>query len=329
MTKYSALYIEEEAASHPHGRTLIGRFADRPVIFVASHGEVFYRAHQDFQAQKRRPALVAAVARPPFLYRAPSYVAGAGDVPVFYTDQLRNCRYNCDYCFLQGMHPSGHTLVFVNTEEYRAAAASRAASERIWLSISYLTDIAAFEATLPLVGEWITFARSTPKATIEIRTKGATPSWIDAEPVDNVVLVWTLSPRAVVTRYEGGTAPLEQRLQAARHAAERGWRVRIAVDPVVLVPGWRAAYASMLDHVFSVLDAQAIEAATYGVFRMGRDYLHRIAAARADSPIVHHPFHRSGRLMTYSPAEIDAVHRFVGAELARRLPSEKVAFVHG
>ncbi|MFW5689774.1 MAG: radical SAM protein, partial [Spirochaetota bacterium] len=298
-----------------------------PIVPVASHMEVFARGRQDFQTQKRAPALIAATAREPFLYPAPTRVCGVTDRPVYYSDQLRNCVYNCDYCFLQGMHPSGHTMVFVNSEDVHAAA--RRIESPFWLSVSYLTDIVAFEETLPLVGQWLDVARTTPQMTLEIRTKGEAASIVRDEPVANAVLIWTLSPPLVADRYERGCASFQNRLRAARTAVDRGWRVRIAVDPVIITPGWREAYASMLDETFARLPAASVEAATYGVFRMGPDFMSRIAAARADSPILHHPFERTKALVTYHAGEIDAVREVVGTRLHDALGPDAVTFVHG
>jgi len=326
---YRNLYIERAAAGHPNGQALLERHGSRPVVWIDSYSEVFYRAGQDFQEQKRAPALVAALADGPLLYEAPTRVCGVHDMPVFYNDQLRNCVYNCDYCFLQGMHPSGHTLVFVNSEAFHEAAARRAKDGPFWLSISYLTDILAFEPVLPIVSEWVAFARRTPEVTVEIRTKGEAPDFVRGDPVANVVLIWSLSPPAVAGRYERGCASFENRVLAARTAAERGWRVRIAVDPVILHPGWATNYAEMLSALSARVEPESVEAATYGVFRVGADFMGRMSAARADSPILHHPFDRADRVSTYSAREIDAIHQAVGGPLREWLGPQKLTFVHG
>lgn len=328
MPTYSALYVERRALDHPHGAALAERFADRRCIEIDSYAEVFARPGQDVRTQKERPALIAAVGSPPFLYDAPSRVSGAPGLPVRYNAQLRNCVYDCDYCFLQGMHPSGHSLVFVNSDDFHRAAVDRAGDGAYWLSVSYLSDILGFERVLPLASEWIDVARGCNDITLEIRTKGDESLLPPTDPPRNVVLVWTLSPHHVARRFERRTAGLEHRLRAIAEAARRGWRVRLAVDPVLLVPGWTRAYGEMLSQLRRRIPARAIEAATYGVFRMGPDHLRRIAAARADSSVVHHPFVRAGGLVSYREDEIDAVHRLVGAPLREWLGEANVGFVH-
>ncbi len=333
MPSYRSLYVEASAAATTVGRSLIDQFADRPVVEVNSYHEVFSRPSASFQAQKRAPSLIAAVASPPYLYEAPSRVcarpgARPDELPVMYNDQLRNCVYNCDYCFLQGMHPCGHTLVFVNSEDYHDAAADRAKSGPYWLSVSYLSDILAFEPVLPLVRGWLDFAREHPKVTVEVRTKGEAPPLLRSEPAENFVFTWTLSPRLVAARHERGCASPANRLTAIRAAIERGWRVRLAFDPVILVPGWKDAYGELIEETFTVVPAAAIEAATYGVFRVGLDHANRMIAARSDTPVLHHPFVSAHGMLTYNEHEIEAIHRTVGSSLTSYLGADRVAFVH-
>lgn len=336
MPSYRSLYVEALAADTTVGRSLVDQFADRPVVEITSYHEVFSRPSQSVQAQKRAPSLIAAVASPPFLNEAPARVCarpGAGpgsadELPVMYNDQLRNCVYNCDYCFLQGMHPCGHTLVFVNSEDYHDAAADRAKGGPYWLSVSYLSDIVAFEPVLPLVRGWLDFAREHPNVTVEVRTKGTASSLLRNEPAKNVVFTWTLSPPLVAARHEHGCASLASRLIAIRAAIERGWRVRLAFDPVILLPGWQAAYDELIAEVFTAVPQRAIEAATYGVFRVGLDHANRMIAARSDTPVLHHPFVRAHGMLTYHEQEIEAVHRTVGRALTSHLGADRVSFVH-
>ncbi len=329
MKHYNALYIEKGAKEYAHGRRLLSLFRDHPVIELDHYGEFFHRPGQDFQAQKAAPALIAAVASPPFLYEATERVAGASETPVFYTDQLRNCVYNCEYCFLQGMHASGHSLVFVNTSDFHRAAERQATMRETWLSISYLSDILAFEEILPLVSEWISFSKDHPDVTVEVRTKGEASRLVRSAAASRFVLVWSLSPPLIASRHERGCASFQNRLFAMETAIRNGWRVRIAVDPVLLVPGWREAYGQMIHTLFHRIPPEKIESATYGVFRMGSDFMGRITPQRRDSALLHHPFRRDGGLVTYREEEIQAVHEAVGRLLRDRLGDEKVVFIHG
>ncbi len=85
----------------------------------------------------------------------------------------------------------------------------------------------------------------------------------------------------------------------------------------------------MISTLFHRIPADSIEAVSYGVFRMGADFMGRMTQARGDSAILHHPFTGDDGLITYSTEEIAAVHRIVGRTLTERLGTERVTFVHG
>ncbi|MFP4549710.1 MAG: radical SAM protein [Spirochaetales bacterium] len=327
--RFERIYVERDAADHPEAKRIVSLFTEASIVLVDYYGEVFHRRRQSFQLEKRNPALILAVARGQLLYEATSRIAERSSTPTYYTDQLRNCPFNCDYCFLQGMHQSGYPLVFVNSEDYLKTAHERSLEGPCHLTVSFLTDALAFEPLIPSVATWVAFANDHPSMTIEVRTKSRYASLLPLPPVNgNVLVTWTLSPEEVTKRYERGAATLEQRLAALEYAAKKGWRVGIAIDPVLLVREWRSAYQQLLSRL-ETLELDVIESVSYGVFRMNHSFLETMQAARGDTPILHHPFTREGSLRTYTSAEIDAIRSLMEPKLIRLFGPERVAFIHG
>jgi spore photoproduct lyase len=329
MNRYRVLYVEQGAFDYPATQRIIGGAQGAPVITINNYGEVFNRSRQDFQSQKRWPALIIGVSRGPFLHEAGERISSSAE-RAYYSDQLRNCLFNCDYCFLQGMHRSAHTLLFVNSADYHAAARAVSSDAPILLNVSFLSDMVAFERTLPLLSEWSACAVECPNLTVEVRTKGGSlPSARKLPVVPNMVFTWTLSPEKIIRRHERGTASLGNRLRAIGKATEAGRRVQIAIDPILLVEKWKEHYEGLIRTAFEQLNPASIEAVSYGVFRMSTDYLDRIRRDRADTELLHHPFRRSDGLATYSPDEVASAREFVGQLLHRYMGSRKVRFVHG
>jgi len=226
------------------------------------------------------------------------------------------------------MHQSGYPLVCVNTEDYLQAAHAQSLQGAYYLTVSFLTDALAYEPLIPTVAAWVGFAGRHQSVTVEVRTKSDYIALLPESPLSNVVLTWTLSPERVANRYERGTSTLLERLTAMETAASRGWRVRAAIDPVVLIPEWREAYGALVERL-GALDPGVIEAASYGVFRMNNGFLDSMQRARGDSPILHHPFSHSGSLSTYSAQEIEAIREHLEPPLIERFGPERVSFVHG
>jgi len=197
LPRFSHIYYEDAARAFPITDAILARYAHLPQTNIARYQEIFNRNRQHFQIQKRAQALVLAVSHHQLLYSAGARVKSFGHTNVSYTDQIRNCIYNCSYCFLQGMHQSAHCLLFVNEHDYHLKALRALEREKtLTISISYLSDLLAVEHLVPLCRSWIELACDHPHLTIEIRTKSNNFDVLrDIAPVDNVMLVWSLTPR--------------------------------------------------------------------------------------------------------------------------------------
>ena len=330
------VYVEAGARKYPDTSRILEKLGDIPVQEIGHYKDVFNRPGQHFQVQKHSPALILAVERETLLYDGKFRVASWGSqLPLYYNAPVRNCVYNCDYCFLQGMHTSGHLVVFVNIQDFFDAARDRAEHGPIFLSISYLTDLLAMEPLIPICERWIRFAEEQPNLTIEIRTKSDLFRVLrHMEAPENTVLSFSLSPDRIARRYERGCAPLHGRVLAAREALRAGWRVRLCIDPMVRTEGWKTLYSRFIADVFSRLPVDAIEEISFGVVRLAPDFLKRIHNMRHDSDMLHYPFVTEtgsdyGTVATYPEAARNEMKAALEQELLRFVPPEKIHFVHG
>lgn len=326
----SHIYIEEGAQGYPDTRRLLSLFPDAVRIPVADYKEVFNRPNQRFQLQKRSNKLILAVKKENFLYRGSERINSFGDRRLYYNSLIRNCLYNCDYCFLQGMHPSAYLVVFVNGEDFFAATDRRLEQGPLYLSISYLTDLLGFEGLIPFCRRWIEFAHRRPELTVEIRTKSDNFRAIrDLEPAENVVLSWTMSPEGVAASYERGTASFKNRLFAARAAADAGWRLRICFDPLLKVKGWRRMYAECVSELFKRVPSSSIEGFSVGVLRMSSSYLKEMRSGGQRSELLYGGLRVEEGLATYPPDEAVEMQEFVADEIGQFADRSRVSFVGG
>jgi spore photoproduct lyase len=309
--KFSHLYIERAALDYPDTQALLGRFPRAQRIVIDRYGEIINRSHQEWRLQKQTQKMVLAVRRESLIYPMPDIVQAVGDTPAFYNTPIINCLYDCSYCYLQGMYSSANIVVFVNTADFLAAA--RAEADRhgaIYLSLSYDTDLLGFEGILPLTARWIDFARHESRVTVEVRTKSAGFGRLaHLEPVPNAILAWTVSPTETVRSHEQLTASLEARLDAARAAIERGWRVRLVFDPVLWSSDWRERYEGLMKTVAAAVPLDQIEDATVGVFRMNGDFFKRFKKVRPEAAATLGPLGGTQSNVVSYPAALEAEMR--------------------
>jgi len=327
---FSHIYVEEGAFGYEDTKRVLSLFPRAELIPIDDYKEVFSRPNQHFQLQKSDNKLILAVKKESFLYRGSERINSFGDRYLHYNSLIRNCLYNCDYCFLQGMHPSAYIVVYVNGEDFFAATDAHLAREPLYLSISYLTDLLGFEGLLPFCRRWIEFARDRPTLTVEVRTKSDNYRAIrDLEPIPNAILSWTMSPQSIAARYEGGTASFKNRLFAMRSAVEDGWRVRICFDPLIRVEGWERAYSEGIEEIFERIAADSIEEFSVGVLRMSSSYLKSMKASGRGSDILYYPFEVADGAASYPPEIEREMQEFVRGQIGRFTESSRVKFVGG
>ena len=297
LPDFSHIYVEEGAENFPMTDDILKRLPSAEAVSVQDYKSVFNRSGQDFQAQKKSMKLILAVKKDGFLYEATDVVQDAGYRNFMYTTPILNCLYNCRYCFLQGMYPSANLVVFVNESDFFSAAET-AVNERsvkdepLLLSVSYSTDLLAFENIVPWTRKWMDFCESNTDIVIEVRTKSALFSAIkDENPSEQVLLAWTLSPESVSETYEWDAPPLDRRIKAVKQAIEKGWKVDVTV----------------------------------GTFRMGKDFFKRARKRMPPSDVYYQNYEERNGVISLPESESAAVADKIKGQLADFLSDDRIA----
>lgn len=330
LKRFSHVYIEEGAETFPLTKRILERLSHATRVSISNYKDVFARSGQNFQLQKQSPKLILACKKDNHIYRGSMASQDFGYRNFYYNSLLLNCVYNCDYCYLQGMYPSGNMVVFVNEEDFyratRVAIRDRPFPEEpLYLCISYDTDLLAYESVVPYTSRFIEFTRANKDLVIEIRTKSANWRALETiEPSERCILAWTLSPPEVASQYEKLTPSPSLRIQAIKQCLERGWPVRLCFDPVLKIRNWESVYRSFFDDVFKHLPAAKIRDVSLGVFRMNADYFKRMKKQRTDSDILYYPFENSQSFVSYPTEERLEIVETLKAKLMDYLPSEKI-----
>ncbi len=328
---YSHVYVERDAFQYADTNAILRRIDSPSIVEIERYGEIFHRPRQRFQMQKMSQKLILAVDHGKLIYKSDERIESFGEGRIYYNAPIRNCVYNCDYCFLQGMHSSANILIFVNHNDFISAAARQAQiNGSLYLSISYLTDLLAFEGLIPFCRRWIEFVSDNQNVTIEIRTKSDNFRAISSmKPLPNVILVWSLTPSKLAQRYESGAASFHNRVIDIVAAIQSGWRVRLCFDPILLTEGWEEYYASCFRQLARRVEIDRVEKISFGLFRMHPDFLKRMRRDHPAPGIVWHPFIKQGDAIGYDPSIVEDAKRVICNELSRYISSDKLIFANG
>ena len=321
---FSRIYAEREALRHPRAGQILDAFPSSRVVIIDHYKDVFNRSHQSFYLQKHSQALILAVKKGTLIYPGAPFCQDFGNSNFYYTSNIMNCVYDCEYCYLQGMYPSGNLVVFLNLTDTFEEVLKLLEHHPVYLCVSYDTDLLALEGITGFVRDWIIFAKEHPDLKLEIRTKSTAFSRIaDLAPCKNVILAWTLSP-AAAARYEHNTPSPALRLQSALCALHAGWPVRLCFDPLLLLPDAAAMYREFVEEVFSVLPGDKILDLGVGPFRISAEYLKRIRKSRPDCAILSYPFETAGGVASYDRAGMRALTDYVCGLAAKHMDADKI-----
>ncbi len=325
------IYCEKQAFDHTISQAILAKFPNVSIILIDHYKDVFNRSQQSFAHQKNNQALILAKKERNFFYRAAERIISFGEAQLVYTDQIRNCIYDCDYCFLQGMHRSAHLLIFVNEEDFlQAIQTELTTTDAIALSISYLTDLLAFEELYPWHQKWLELAKQHPHLSIESRTKSNNAHILfAANPVPNFILTWSLNPKQIIRTYELGCASFENRIFQLQQALQLGWTVRISIDPIILIPQWKQVYHDFIDLLAQRIDLKKIDAISYGFFRMHPAQLDYMKKDRK-TPLLHYDYKKKNKnYVGYEDAMKRDAQVFIQELLSQYYAPTSLYFVDG
>jgi spore photoproduct lyase len=321
------IYVEE-GLSEGLTAPVLERLPGARPVYIHHFKDVFNRTHQDFQAQKRDTALILAKKTDHFVYPGAPVCQSFGNAHFYYASLAMNCLYDCEYCYLQGMYPGGHMVAFLNLEDYFAAVEALLKAHPVYLCISFDTDLLALEGVLGFGQRWCAFAAKHPDLTIEIRTKGDGAYFLrqmqGTEIPANVILAWTLSPEAVISRFEHRSADLTHRLQGMKTALQMGFHVRACFDPAIWLPDFEEVYGALIRRVFQEIPAEQLTDASIGTFRISQEYLKTMRKNRPGSAIVQRPYQCEGGVAGYGKGVSQRMMGFLKKQLLAFLPEERI-----
>ncbi|MDR3210954.1 MAG: hypothetical protein LBU79_03450 [Planctomycetota bacterium] len=191
----------------------------------------------------------------------------------FALDHARGCAFNplCSYCYLKdpyydGARSSAATNIEAMFTEVRNWI-SQDNLETYVANAGNLSDSLAYESVRPVMGELVELFRSEAEAkgrphTLLLVTKGGLDecaALLERQPCRNVIVSFSVNNPEAQLLHEKGAATTDERLEAAKVLQDKGWRVRIRIDPMILGYDYRG--------VADAVAALAPERVTLGALR--------------------------------------------------------------
>ncbi|CCJ33019.1 MULTISPECIES: SPL family radical SAM protein [Caloramator] len=323
LNSFSHIYVERDVFEYEKTTDILRKVVNGQVIVIDNYKDVFNRPKQDFLLQKKSQKLILAKKRDEFLYKGSELCENFGYKHFFYTSNILNCIYDCEYCYLRGLYNSSNIVIFVNIEDFFRAIDEETKDKKIYVALSYDSDILAFEGLTGFCNDYIDYAKKNKNVLFEIRTKSSNFNFIAKLDIpENVILAWTLLPDDVIKFYENKTPSLDLRLKDIKAAQSKGLRVRLSIEPIIKVRNFEKIYKDFIEKVFKELDKNLIRDINVGAFRMSKEHIKRIRKLNPYSKIFSYKFVNKEGYVSYDDEE--NLREFIISELKKYIEEEKI-----
>lgn len=182
-----------------------------------------------------------------------------------------NCPLNCSYCILQAYFQDRILKVWANQEDLKKEldqAFGRDKNRKFRVGTGEFTDSLALEQLTGYSGDLIDFLNDYPEVVLELKSKVIDLTWMQkAASTRGVLPAWSVNSPDIIRAEEHGASTLEQRLGAAKHCADSGFRVCLHFDPIIHYPGWKKGYSLAVEMILDYLKAENIAYISLGSFR--------------------------------------------------------------
>lgn len=324
LKSFSHIYIEKAAVNYETTRNILKKFKNSTAVYIDNYKDVFNRPKQEYNIQKRTQNLILAVQNTSFLYEGSDMCEDFGEKNFYYSSSILNCMYGCEYCYLRGLYQSGNIVIFVNIDDFINEAIQKSKNKKIYLCISYDSDLLAFENITGFVHKWIAAALQNENLLIEVRSKSTNFKAIkDLNIPDNVIFAWSILPDEVIKEYELRVPSLKERLKSIKSAIDKGVQVRLSVEPIMKITNFKEVYKNFSCEVFDMLDASKIRDINVGTFRVKNEHLKRMRKLNPYSNVFAHKFVKINDYSTYENSS--ELEEYV-AELFKKYVDERKVF---
>jgi len=322
------IYVEKDIICHPRTKRIIERFGNQAKIINCEHyGEVFNLKAQNFRLQKEKPALILAAKKNKLVLPTPEGF-GVGSQDNFYFSHMYNCLYDCRYCFLQGMYPSAHYVLFINYEDFMAEIIQQAEKTTgdCYFFSGYDADSLAYEGVSGFLQTFLPFFAKQPhRVKLECRSKSTNiNAFLEHTPLSNVIIAFSFTPEAVSKEVEHKVPNLAKRIQALHTLANLGWSIGLRFDPLIACQNFTKQYTDLVERILTNLPRECIHSVSIGPLRFPIKMYQKIQSLYPKDKLLAEPFVKRGNVMSYREDIEERMKDIVKGLVIKHLEEEKI-----
>ncbi len=186
------------------------------------------------------------------------------------------CFYCCSYCYLAGTPVTWHSpsvKIFVNLEEIvgRMDRIARRLERPTAFYLGKLQDGLALDGLTAYSTILVPFFAGQKYARQVVLTKCAyVDRLLDLDHGGHTILSWSLNPPDLAGRFEENAPAVDDRLNAMKLCAQKGYPVRVVIMPVIPVDNWRDIYVEFIRKILSEVPIQRLTLGGICIYKNAR-----------------------------------------------------------
>ncbi|HXX35431.1 MAG TPA: hypothetical protein VEM15_13235 [Thermodesulfobacteriota bacterium] len=278
LPQFEKIYLDEKAEKDPVSETILKALPNVPVETVEDKRSLIkqFSSMSDPIGTGKRYLLITH-----FYGRRLKPCPGTSDhicCGYYVINAVTNCPMDCSYCVLQGYLNNPFLTLYTNWDDLLEEIdgfLSRNQPPLPRLGTGELSDSLALESIFPISQFLVDFFSKRPRAILELKTKSANiDSLLHLDHQGKTVVSWSLNPPGRIEKEEMRTAPLKERMDAARKCQEKGYPLGFHFDPILYYEGWEEEYRETVFELFKQIDPGRVAWISLGGFR----YPHQLKA---------------------------------------------------
>jgi len=176
------------------------------------------------------------------------------------------CPFDCTYCYLQSYTSNPYLTIYTNIEDL-IDELNEEVTTPIRIGTGEYIDSLGLEHILKFNEYYVEKILANENITLELKTKSSQISFLDKIPFnDRLVIGWSINPPEHGID-EKDTAPSFKRIEAAKIAQSKGYRIALHLDPLIHTSDWEDRYHRFINHIKTELDFNKIAWISIGSLR--------------------------------------------------------------
>lgn len=278
---FSKIFIENSLKDNTKALEIINRFKNAEVIHIDKVEDIWGKVKRPYLQKREDLNLFLGEKNGQIVKEAPD-AYGTPGAPHYYFIHAYNCIYECNYCYLQGYFNTPDIVTFLNHQDIQDQIIeiynlARTKQDEVWFHAGEYSDSLALSHITGELDLYYDTFKKIPGAILELRTKSANiRSLLKKEPLSNVIISFSLSPKDKIKNNDLLTPGLTHRLKALKSLHGAGHQVALHFDPIIYSDNLIEEYQELLEEVKEAIPLHKIKYLSLGVVRFTKDVYYEV-----------------------------------------------------